>query len=218
MDDPDPRPLLHILYEIMAYIPGLLEDSDQTEALLVLGTNIHEEVEAFRERLVKILRDLFDWRWDWELQYPQTAFEVPINPATSLSVDENREPLYPTILMYTGFDQCRGPMYYNTLLLLILRLAKGWGMDNAPFRALSLCRHQDWPLPSNPLILPHEALTIAEVCTELCRSIEYLQDAYRAAAVVLLQLPLGVMIAITEDEGQKLWLSRIRTGLTRWCT
>ena len=214
MDDPTSKNSVQYLLDVLASIPGLVEDEDRLLAdQTTMSSANQDQLDSCRRRLLKILGELFLWRWDWERLHPNVAFEVVTDPATSITLDAKGAPMYRTILFYHDFHEGRAPMLYNTGLLILLRLAESWDMPDAPLLALSTLSYRNPPiLSSNPLVLPHTALAPAEVLCEIIRSVEYfLQDSHVSAGGMHLLLPLRVAWTCAQDGREKAWL----TGLMR---
>ena len=157
-----------------------------------------------------MLGELFSWRWDWERIHPNVAHEILVDPAISICVDESGVALYPTIIFYSGIQQARQSLLYNTALFLLLELADDLGIEDLPLLALSGMTRQDRPVRSNPLTLPHEALSSAEAFSEIYRSIEYcLQEPHAAIGATFLLQPLGALLERPQANKEWHWLSRI---------
>jgi hypothetical protein len=54
-----------------------------------------------------------------------------------------------------------------------MSLTSSWEVPDAVPLALSTISIQGPPMHSNPLTLPHEALSLEEASEEICRSVEY---------------------------------------------
>ena len=200
---------LNRILDILAVIPGLLEDTDRFKGTATaMNSSSHPERLSFRKRLIRVLSELFLWRWDWERIHPQVASEIPVNPTISMTMDEKGIPLYETLVSYRGMLQCGQLLLYNTALFRVLELANDWDVQNIPLLALSSLSDRDRPIRSNPLGLPHETLSPAEPVSEICRSIEYcLQDPHAAVGAMSLMLPLNVLLRSSLAGREKRWLS-----------
>ena len=151
--------------------------------------------------------------------HPKAASEIPVNPASSISVDENGIPLYQTIKFYSGIYQSRQPLLYKTTLLLILELVNDWNVTGAPHIALSNLSNQEGPLCSNQLILLHEALSVRDVCSEICRSIEYcLQEPHTAVGASFPLHPMRILLKSSKLNGERRQLSRVTRTVADLCT
>jgi hypothetical protein len=86
-------------------------------------------------------------------------------------------------------------MLYNSALLIAIRLVEAWFAD--PVRiALSAFLVSERLKPLNHLILPYETLTTAEICSEICRSIEYhFQKPHALSGPMFLLLPIRVCLS-----------------------
>ncbi len=210
------------LISILASMPGLLEDNDRIKAVqanqAAMFPNDQYEAVAYSERLTEMVGELFLWRWDWERMNPKAASEISVDPAKSISVDESGTPLYPTIISYCGIQQGLQSLLYNTTLLLVLELANDWNVQDAPLLALSKMPNQDRPLSSNPLTLPHEALSHTEVLSEICRSMEYcLQEPHTAIGAASIMYPLRALLSFSRMSRDMRWLSCITKKVANLC-
>ena len=209
-DDPASKNSFDYLVDILANLPGLLEDG--------AAADTPKRFRNFRERLIGHFRDLFVWRWNWECSNPASTTEVPTYSNVPFSGDGNRVPLYETVISYKHFQRAREIMLYNSTLLIAMRLAKSWFAEPLPV-ALSAFPASERPRPSNPLILPHEKLTSADIAREMCRSIEYhFQEPHAQAGPMTLVLPIRVCLPeFQEGQGEQDWLTAMLRRIADTC-
>lgn len=200
-------------------MPGILENNDRLQFRQAATSLVNQcEVLSYGKRLIDMLVELFLWRWDWERIHPKVATEVPVDLATSISVDENGIPLYETTICYCGILQAGQLLFYNAALLRVLELANDWNVQDAPLRALVKLSNRDRPLCSNPLVLPHETLSPMEAVSEICRSTDYcLQDPHAAVGAMSLMLPLDALLRSPQVSREKSWLSRTTKTVAVLC-
>jgi hypothetical protein len=218
-DAPTSQASLNRILGIIASLPGLLEDSDRIRADQAATPSANQdEAISFRNHLVEFVGELFIWRWDWECIHPQGASEITVDPTVSSSVDENGIPLYRTVFFYSGIHQGKQLLIYNSALLVALELANGWNVEDAPRLALSNLRNQGQPSRSNPLVLPHHALSSLEVYSEICRSIEYfLQEPHATVGAMFLLYLLRLLLNPPRVSMHRGWLSRITKTVADVC-
>lgn len=218
-DGPTSQACFDRLLATLASLPGLLEDSDRIRANQVARSCAdHCEAILFCNRLIDFLSELFIWRWSWERIHPKGASEITVDPATSISVDENSIPLYRTILSYCGIKQGKQLLSYNTALLVVLDLADDWNIENAPHLALSHIRNRYRASRTNPLMLPHEALSSVEVLSEISRSIEYcLQEPHATVGAVFLLHLVRLLSEPPRVNRFRGWLSCITKTIADLC-
>jgi hypothetical protein len=208
-DDPASKLSLHCIQDIFADIPGLLEDGNNLQAehaSQLAGYDIRAKTHG--ERLIKTLQELFLWRWEWERSNPDGAFEVTACPETLPSCD-NLLPTYENVIRYERFEIAREIMLYNAALLWVFDTANFWVGENATRLALSLFPVQERPGASNPLTLPHEDLTTAEISREICRSIEYhFQEPHTQSGAMFLMLPLRTVLKLGQGAQERLLSER----------
>lgn len=77
---------------------------------------------ALCKKIVALLRELFWWRWLWEAEAVNhnAVYEVPVDSARNTTTDDNRLPLYDTIVQFCHFHRGREPILHTTAVLLIL--------------------------------------------------------------------------------------------------
>jgi hypothetical protein len=216
-DEPASKLSLHCIQDIFADIPGLLEDGNNLQAehaSQLVGYDKRRKEHG--DRLIRTLHELFLWRWEWECSNPGGAIEVTVNPET-LPLGDNRLPTYETAIHYETFEMAREVVLYNTVLLWVFNLAKFWAGENSIHLALSPFPTKERPAATNPLTLPHEDLTIAEISREICRSVEYhLQEPHTHSGAIFLMLPLRAVLTLGQGYRERLWSEQIlrRIGAT----
>lgn len=206
------------LIDLFAKIPGLLEDSDN---LLMQPSEAQStSISGFQTNLIAIISDLFHWRWSWEYEYPEICYEVLADASMHLSVDGHEQPFYETLLFYHDFHTSREPMLYNAALLIIFGLSSRWGIIDPAAKAISLLTaYQAMPVPParNPLTMPHSDLSMAEICSEMCRSIEYnLQPPHQKSGALNLLMPLRILSKIGGlGEVDAKWLGKVTKKMAK---
>ncbi|KUJ07183.1 uncharacterized protein LY89DRAFT_767020 [Mollisia scopiformis] len=207
-DEPEIQKCNTEIFNIFARIPGILEDSDQSTTA---STDAH-----LHDAIVQILADLFAWRWNWEEVHPNFAYETPVTKH-GLATD-NQGPLFPSIISFRIFHQGRQLILYDTALILMLDLVHTLQISNAPALALATLSTHQIPRATNPLIMPHENISIPETAREILRCIEFhLQGEHIMAGALMLLMPLRVVSAFVEDEREQVWLRGITKRMAREC-
>jgi hypothetical protein len=120
----------------------------------------------------------------------KVVHEILTDPLSSLAVDDDRKPLFPTLLYYRDICIAEELILYNTTLIGFLHLWKQFhGGDASIASILSLLADEGKlrPRKRNPLILPglsdnigeeHDGwdaagVGVLDITREICRSIEY---------------------------------------------
>ena len=201
------------LMNIIASLPGLAEDNKRMRDAQSAPNKA--ELRIFKDRIVCMLRDLFLWRWEWECDNPNWAYEVSTNHKDSLTLDVDGTPLYPTIYYFHDFHKSRVIMLYNVAILVLLcQLAAPWNFHDAvqmAFASLPLDQ-----APTNPMNLPHPGLSEREVMDEMCRLVEYqLQGQYSILGAGFLILPVRYLFEF--DRAKIPWLKKIATYIAMVC-
>jgi len=171
MDAPTPKSSMHRLIDVVARIPGLLEDIDriQAEQTTADATN-QQEIESYRQRVVKALSELLDWRWKWELSRSKKAIADFRNDSDGASHDVEG--------YYHDFVKDRAPMLYNIALRQVLDLRKAWSVADASFFEIDSLIYQGRHLPLSPLSLPHGIIPLTEIVCAMCRLMDC-QEGYQ---------------------------------------
>ena len=164
-----------------------------------------------------MLRDLFIWRYNWERDNPNMVYEVPVDRRSSLTLNEDGNPLYPTVLYYRDFHKGRTIMLYNFALMLILRLAAFQGIHEPVQTALAILPTSFEPsLQTNLLTLPCPSLSRSEIVDEMCRSVEYhLIGPHSIIGAASLILPLRYLVEF--EKWTVPWVKKIATHIAMEC-
>lgn len=209
---------LHALIDIVAAGPGLREASDQLRA----SHNFHgvplEDFANLRDRMEHMLKELFLWRWEWERNHPFMAYEIPVEPHESFTINEDGTPLYTAILYYNEMHQgARAITLYNMSLLVILELAETWNITDLPSQVLSGLAGQESE-SSNPLLMPHAKLSRPEIVDEMCRSIEYhLLSEHSVVGALHLMLPIRTLLKLHQPPRLGKWLKGVTRRISGTC-
>lgn len=171
MDDPTSKTPIHHLMDVLARIPGLLQDYDQIQAEQMRADTPNQQmVEAHRQRLAQVVYDLLSWREDWERSYSKKALPDPMS-SSHICEDLKGEP-YHAQRQYRNFVEERGPMLYNTALMHISDLSQTFNVADTSF--FDQCSMLDpvRRLPLNLLALRHGILPLTGIACEMCRSMD----------------------------------------------
>lgn len=109
---------------------------------------------VLNNRARAILHQLFSWRWSWQARNAEKVFELTA---------EDSE-VFGTVLHYTEPKLMYEIWLYDALVILMLGFLDPTNLRHQP-RAPEL--------PTGPLWLPSEALTVEELAVEICRSLVY---------------------------------------------
>ena len=168
MDDPTSKPSVHRLIDVIARIPGLLEDGDRIHAgQVTCDAAKMQEVESYHRQLINVLRDLLNWRWDWERSHSAKAIgNAASSSTTSTTLDgKPRDPEQ----LYLGFKEDREPMLYNTALRQVMDLLEAWNVPDTSLFELYSLPHQIRKLPLSSSAVPDGIVPLTEIACEMCR-------------------------------------------------
>ena len=162
------------LDDIFADLPAIGDDVD-TWKVVASSAEPSETKHRIRNQLraciLDHLRQLIEWGWEFEKMNPSIAYTVQVDPATSLTLDEDSRPLFPTVFHFADLKIAQMIVLYTTTFLWLLRA--GSYVLERPF-TLSMIPSLGPPSErTNPLNFPCknpvDGLFIAH---EICRSLE----------------------------------------------
>lgn len=166
-----PKLPMQKLLDVVADIPGLQYESD-----LFLNTTQGKTAETKRwmcDRILSRLRNISLWRWQWDIDYPNIAYPVTIEPRDQLAYLRLQQDLATDSLWFKHFDRAHEYVTYTSGLLLLLQLLDAWDgtfMLKSLFEDLA---NSDPRTSSEPLLLPNETTSPARVIKEIHRTISY---------------------------------------------
>jgi hypothetical protein len=106
MDDLTAKNSMHYLLGILASIPGLIKDSDRTQARQRTASPANQlKREEYHQRLIEVLGELLSRRWDLERFHPHAVFEVAPDWMKSICIDAKGIPMFKTILLLTSLSR-----------------------------------------------------------------------------------------------------------------
>ena len=84
---PDTKTSMHYLQDMLCDLPGFCEDRLEIDAIAARGGDTTLKRRTLEMKLIVAFRQLVGWRWKWDTDNPNIAYEKPINLQTSLTVD-----------------------------------------------------------------------------------------------------------------------------------
>lgn len=181
---------MHYLQDIMANFAGFCDDRLAMDAAAGRGEDITPLKDALETNLILSFRELVRWRWQWDIDNPDAAFEKSVHTSTSFSID-SEGPLFNSLLYFTSLEQATGLVLYNTTLLMFVHFYQDITRDSIAGPGLSIWPQHIRPRPTNPLMLPSESLNMREIALETCRSVDYhLQGTHASSGSFSLMFPL----------------------------
>jgi len=194
-------------------VPGFYDDLNSIHDHATKGANTETQRQLLIDRIVDGLRSLVRWRWDWESSNSAVAVEIPADLSDSPPVHASDQCPFTTIFYFDNLVVANEIDRYNNTLLLLLRvggLVYGQGIMT---QVLSIFPEDEWPRRQNPLLLPHEEISVLDITVEICRSIDYhfLTHQVNNQSITLLpSLRLCFIVLASQNEIQKLrWVMRI---------
>jgi hypothetical protein len=214
---PESKTYTNRLLDIVSCIPAVIEDCDLLQMTKTETTRTPLR-ESIREGIVTLHRRLFDIRWQWELSHPNACHEVKMHGGTSqqLSVDDNGDPLFDSLLSYRDLVSAVEIGMYNTCLLLLREHAMAIGM-NPDDDAITPDTTKQFTHKTNPaLSFPHEipgSSSLRSIAREICRSAEfYLKPVHGITGAFFLLFPLRVaqfVYGVDGNDQEARWIKKI---------
>jgi hypothetical protein len=190
---PETKTPEHRLYDILSMVPGIGEDlnaRNRADDDKEIRKALHDKSRA---KVKQALTQLTSWRWQWEKDNPHSVSEKPVDPATSLTVDDDGNPLFETILWYSTIMQATEIMLYNCYLMLLLYYALILE-DTTIMKEVLASMPQPTMQPNNALMLPTADMQIRDGTHEICRSMEYcLRESNLSIGSLTLASPLRLL-------------------------
>lgn len=178
------------LLDVVADVPGLLQDSDELNAQ---GESIENSAKQdLRDRILTTLNMLLTWRYHWGRDYPNIAYTVTIEPSTVLTQLQVPEEYAAKSVWFTRFERAHELVLYNAALLLLVGLLETWEITYKLSSILAnqaIAKRQMAPL--QPLLLPSSVISPSQVIDEIYRCVSYfLHPAHSRSGVIAVFHPL----------------------------
>jgi hypothetical protein len=194
------------LQDILCDLPGFLEDIDKIMTWNPDELGREEFITAFCSRVFATLETLYSWRWDWELNFPNSTYLISpsdLDPVTPLPLPPSP---FKSIIWCTSPHRAAELMNYNAIRLIATRTLEMAGVQiDIP--------SSDLPV-SDPL-LPMEG-TRHDVAVEICRMADYhLHAFHQSSGAFMLIFPLNVAhLHLNDDSGDiKPWLEAVMSAV-----
>ncbi|KAI9760607.1 MAG: GAL4 enhancer protein [Chaenotheca gracillima] len=203
------------LEDVLVEIPGMLE---QLEHLKAVETMTPESIAALhadlKPRVDAALRTLVEWRKEWDVDHPGSCEEFATELVSGLTVDEEGQPLFDTVLMFKNLERVADIGYYFAgLILLILakeRLSALKSDDTAP-----TVEREPPAAKTNPLYWPSDPPDMVDAhnaAAEICRLVDYnLLPQHRSLGSLQMIFPIRIALHVPSIDSSPLgdWLKRI---------
>ncbi|KAL9599065.1 MAG: hypothetical protein Q9219_004099 [cf. Caloplaca sp. 3 TL-2023] len=212
-----PDALQDKLTDVQVYMPGLLEDYDNScDARLSPGAK-SIALTSVLKRVITQINHLFAWRWEWERQHQEAVRLVPCSPSSCVPRNPlTGEPLFPSLIYYSSFMQSHEMARYNSTLVVLFDLARDICGDDSYLLHLDRLIPVDLRRTSrrSPLCLPSDPeVSLLAAAEELVRSVEYAlsEEAHIAASGLYLLLSLNSVYRALPVEQRHLrgWIRRV---------
>lgn len=189
-----PKLPMQTLADVEADIPGLLQDSDELQAQSDAGDAVHvsSRQENLYDRVLSTLSALFNWRFQFEQDYPSLAHTVTIDPPAILTHMLISDDYAARSFWFARFDRAQELLCYNAAVLVMLQLLEAWNLTARIGEVLPNSAVLARPLAlRQPLLLPSPAITPKQVLEEIHRSVPYfLHSMHSKSGFLALYYPL----------------------------
>ena len=212
--DTGPRPLALRLQDILCDTPGCFEDTQTILINLARGHNVKNARKSLSDRVLVLVQQLYEIRWQWEEEFAHTCYEVTTELSHTLCLDDGGCALFETVYYFRGILSAVNVANYNALLLLLHNV----------LNVLGVCQLGELIPPTlagNPdkvnststtsLILPGQG-SCATAALEICRVVDYcLLEEQDSLGALFLLFPLRVAHGILCDSqpGTARWVDNI---------
>ncbi|KAL2052267.1 hypothetical protein ABVK25_007426 [Lepraria finkii] len=134
-----------------------MEDFRDLERTVTNEEELRAQTRRSREKCLEQLKTLYLWRYGWGVAHNgPVAYEVPVDPKTSWTVDENLQLICDTVLYFTDVTMADELNYYNVVLSAVLSCAHIMNIGHSPIAELvfSALPASEKPTKTNPLTMP----------------------------------------------------------------
>jgi len=187
---PEPKSVITRLIDIIVDLPGLAEDCNTARSY---GNPVDRTTAIFQSTyrgVLSHLRDLYEWRAEWELAFPAVSMEVESPIST-----------FDTILSYSTLEDANAIGLYNTAFLCLYQI--GIGIVGAKFDASLPAFGLSWKT-TNPALIPAGQANGVDAAIELCRSVEYhLLPHHASAGAFMLLFPMNLALASLPSDSEE---------------
>ena len=192
---PESKTPIQKLLDIVCPLPGLMEDYHLAKAQTLNEEDLGRLCQPILVKVKDMLKKAFRWRWEWERAYDSpVAWEVTVDPKTSWTVDDELEPLFPTVIYFKSLDFANEISHYNALVTTLQ--ATGYAISRGPSHvagwAFSELPFNEQPGKKNPLNMPTGDIdTYLDCSKDSMRCVDYfLQEQHRNLGAYSLLYPL----------------------------
>jgi Zn(2)-Cys(6) binuclear cluster domain-containing protein/transcription factor-like protein len=185
----------HRIQDIMACIPGLMEDLDRLDRN---GANSGDEFRSsdtevlFRQvvctKSQTCVKEALQWRYEWEASNPNVVTEADISLLNPMTTNLERPECLKTVYYFESVTLAEEIQAYNLTMIGILHVLRRLNAPSILSEVFNQIRPNTQLQRTNPLLLPYENLELEELARETMRCIDYL---------VLPQHPHRVMLRTT---------------------
>ncbi|KAL9609741.1 MAG: hypothetical protein Q9167_005511 [Letrouitia subvulpina] len=158
--------------DILFCFPGLLQDIHSIDRATRRGLSTTNQRKSVISRLTRLLGDIFRWRWNWEAAHPNVVHEGSAQTPSGQAKYLDGRPMFEPALQYYDSALSASIIYYNTSLAGALHLVRLFNNTQIVKDALAVVPPFLRPQKANPLVLPHEDITILDPVWEICRSMD----------------------------------------------
>ena len=190
-------------------IPGLAVDISTLETPGKISGLESEIVYAeLSQKVLNLLLQLDEWRWQWEQNYSNCTFELP---ARTDILGERRDSciIFPTALHFTSHERAHEVIHYNAILTFLLKLKESL-FGEVSINLSTPDVHSVHP-DKRVLLRLSSALTRQIAAVEICRCVEYfLLNAPGSSAALFVMFALRVAdLSFLPQSRESQWISKV---------
>ena len=179
------------LTDIAGQLPGLAAEMEEWR-------RSNSEANELKGKVVHILQELFEWRWNWEIAHGGRVEEIMTDPRSRLCLQSNGTPLFKKFLKFENNSLASSITSYDAALIYLLNTAeelvgKNWQqyVDVEIPAELS----NNYMYLGSLLLLPSDLPEVSQVFEEMFKTIEGQLDRKTAVPGDAFRLLLPMFVA-----------------------
>lgn len=138
---------------------------------LSTDTTRAQELSTLQAKIINSYVDAEFLRWQWEEEYPNVCWEVPVTPELRDAGGSVTLLPFATVLHFSTFDRAIDAIYFNVVRLLLYELASEVGLSP---EALLPTETEVKAGPFSNATIPPGQGSVEGYALEICRTVHYL--------------------------------------------
>ncbi|PTB62213.1 hypothetical protein BBK36DRAFT_1172769 [Trichoderma citrinoviride] len=203
------------LQNIFCDIPGMMEEADEILSQSAQGQEMGPLVGLLRERVLILMQQACELRWQWEADNSNACKEVPWTESGSSSTKGQAPSPFRTVFHFWTIDRAIDIAYFDTVYLLLDTVLDPLMPESELFsdlREVPVQTHVG-PFPS-PLLLPWQG-NREDYALEICRIVDFMSHCEHAnLGMFMLMFPLYMArVCLVRHPGVCAWITNMLESL-----